>query len=82
MSVYFFYTEKMDSIQMEFTPEQFRFLFKTLYEFENELEYLCDEDENDGCDDIVEARPENKKKLISVKEMILLFLQQDRNNYM
>mgnify|MGYP003139995664 CR=1 FL=1 len=65
----------MDSIQIRFTAEQFRFLQDTLHEVDKELTYLCDEDEHDGDDDIIEKRPENIKKLVKVKSLIITILQ-------
>lgn len=66
----------MSSTYVEFEQHEFEFLQDTLYELDKELTYLCDEDENDGCDDIIEKRPENIKKLLKVKSLIITLLRE------
>jgi len=67
----------MSSTYVEFQQHEFEFLQNTLYELDKELTYLCDEDEHDGCDDIIEKRPENIKKLLKVKSLIIMLLKED-----
>ena len=64
----------MSSTYVEFKQHEFEFLQYTLYELDKELTYLCDEDEHDGCDDIMEKRPENIKKLLKVKSLIINYV--------
>ena len=71
----------MSTTVVEFTADQFKFLFKTLYEVDKELEYLCDEDEHDGDDDMLEKRPENLKKMIMVISIMITLLRENWADY-